>query len=267
MLAGGSALLLAVIAVIFVAAFKGNAPPQTQTAGSAPKQGTNPASEVSHAALLLTDAAFLEAAEPLAKKFLDATRVDELLPLVRHREETGPRMAAYYPDGTINPVGLSTFNSQGEIIRDGSSYMIGIATRDFEDKAMSFVNTPEGLRIDWESWVGWSELGWEEFLAKKPTVSKLFRVNLTKVEYYNMAFGDDTKWQSHRLLSPDGMSSLYGYSERGSVLNTQLHIPPESTAATFTLKIRFPDSGDSRDQVIIEQVVAEGWVLDKEIKQ
>lgn len=264
-LAGGSAVLAGILVFIFVAAFKEHTPQPVPIADS--KVKPDPDSALASPNPVLSDAAFLTAAEPLAKKFLEATRVDDLVPLIRNSGESGPRVAAYYSEGRVKAEGMSTFNSQNEIIRDGNSYMVGVVTRDFEEKAMAFVNTPDGLRIDWESWVGWSEMGWESFVESKPTVPKLFRVNLTKVEYYNMAFGDDTKWQSHRLLSPDGMHAIYGYSERGSVLNSQLHVPPESTSATYTLMLRFPEGDASRDQVIIDQVVSEGWVLDKEKEQ
>jgi hypothetical protein len=264
MLVGGSALLAGILVFIFVAAFKDHTPPPAPVPLADSKVKADLDAPRANPHPVLSDAAFLAAAEPLAKKFLEATRGDDLLPLIRNSEESGPKVAAFYSEGRIRPEGMSTFNSQNEIIRDGNSYMVGVINREFEEKAMAFVNTADGLRIDWECWVGWSEMGWEQFMETKPTVPKLFRVSLAKVEYYNMAFGDDLKWQSHLLSSPDSTYSLYCYSERGSVVNSQLHVPPEATSATYTLMLRFPDAAVSRDQVIVDQVVTEGWVLDKE---
>ena len=264
-LAGGSTLLVVILAVIFMATFAGDqavpvspvqAAPAVDDAGAQPGEPTEiPA---------LSDAAFLAAAEPIAKKFMEAKKAEEIIPLVRNPEIVAPRINQFYPNSEITPVGLSAFNPQNEVVRGDSTYMVGVRTRDFEDRAMAFVNTPDGLRIDWESWVGWSEMTWEQFLKTKPTTPQLFRVSLNKVDYYNMAFSDEGKWQSHRLLSPDGMASIYGYAERGSITNSKLHIPPEATSAPFTLMLRFPDSGDSRDQVIIDKVLTEGWVLEKD---
>jgi len=266
MLIGGSTLLVGILVVIFVAAFQDHEPPPVLAPDDKSDGKADPEAMVANSSPVLSDAAFLAAAEPLAKRFLTATRVDDLLPLVRSPWETGSKMTSFYSDGKITPEGLSTFNSQNDIIRDGNSYTVALLTREFEEKSMAFVSTPEGLRIDWESWVGWSEMAWDQFIESKPVTPKLFRVNLTKVEYYNMEFSDDIKWQSHRLVSLDGTHAIYGYSERGSVINSQLHIPPESTSATYTLMLRFPDGAGARDQVIIDQVLAAGWVLDKEAK-
>jgi hypothetical protein len=268
MLAGGSTLLVVILAVIFMATFAGDQAAPVGPAQAAPDAGTPPGTQPGQADAipLLSDAAFLAAAEPIAKKFMEARKTEEIIPLVRNPDVVAPRITQFYPSSDITPVGLSAFNPQNEVVREGSIYMVGVRTRDFEDKAMAFVNTSDGLRIDWESWVGWSEMSWEQFLKTKPTTAQLFRVSLNKVEYYNMAFSDDGKWQSHRLLSPDGMASIYGYAERGSITNSQLHIPPESTSAPFTLMLRFPESGEFRDQVIIDKVLAEGWVLDKDAK-
>jgi hypothetical protein len=265
MLVGGSTLLAGILVVIFIAAFQDHTPPPAPVAES--KVKTQPDTEMTNLQPVLSDAAFLAMAEPMAKRFLEASRVDDLLPLVRNPEESGRRISEYYSEGNVKAVGMSKFNSLNEIIRDENSYMVAVSTREFEEKVLAFVNTPDGLRIDWESWVGWSEMGWDQFMETKPTVPKLFRVNLAKLEYYNMAFADDSKWQSYHLLSPDGIHALYGYSERGSVISSQLHVPPESTSATYTLMLRFPEGGTSRDQVIIDQVVAEGWVLGKATTQ
>lgn len=266
-LAGGSTLLVVILGVIFMATFAGDkAPPPPAPVHTAQYPDASADAEPGKANPIpeLGDAAFLAAAEPLAKKFLEARNAEELLPLVRNPDVVGPRIMQYYRNSPIEPAGLSAFNSQNEIVRDGLAYLVGVRTSDFEEKVMVFANTSQGLRIDWESWVGWSEMSWEQFLKTKPTTPQLFRVNLNKVEYYNMSFADEGKWQSHRLLSPDGMASIFGYAERGGITNSKLHVPPDSASAPFTLLIRFPDSGEFRDQVIIEKVLAEGWVLDKD---
>lgn len=266
MLAGGSTLLVVILAVIFMATFAGDQAAPVTAVQAAPDSGQTADAEPVNAAAIpaLTDAAFVAAAEPIAKKFLEAKSAEELISLIRNPDVSAPRLRGFYPNSAIEPVGLSAFNSQNEVVREGLTYLVGVRTRDFEEKAMVFVNTPDGPRIDWESWVGWSEMTWEQFLKTKPATPHLFRVNLNKVEYYNMAFSDEGKWQSHRLLSPDGMVSIYGYAERGSITNSQLHIPPDASSAPFTLMIRFPESGEFRDQVIIDKVLAEGWVLDKD---
>jgi hypothetical protein len=129
---------------------------------------------------------------------------------------------------------------------------------------MAFIETPAGLRIDWESWVGWSPVSWADFLADKPTAASPFRVKLMPVDYYNFGFSDDEKWRSFRLESPDGTHTLYGYVERQTLPDSQIHFAPEQNQLALTLLLRFPENIESRNQVIIERVIAESWLVEHE---
>jgi hypothetical protein len=212
----------------------------------------------------MSDAVFLATAEPMAETFLGASAVDDMLPLVRNPELAGKRMATFYSGGRITPVGLSAFNTYAEVDRLGPILSVMVRTNEFDEKRLHYIPTAEGLRIDWESWVGWSEMPWEEFMESRPSDPKLFRVMLNSIEYYNMAFADDRKWQSYRLLSPDGMTALYGYVEKESVINARLRPPPDTKEMYMTLMLRFPEDGSRREQVIIDRIVAEGWVIEGE---
>jgi hypothetical protein len=159
---------------------------------------------------------------------------------------------------------MSGFNTQSEVTRKGPIFSVNVRTRDYEEKTITFSETPEGVRIDWESWVGWSEMPWGAYLEAKPKEATVFRVNLSAVEYYNVAFTDDTKWKSYRLESPDGKHAIYGYAEVGSVLNAKLRPPPDIKSVGMILAVRFPENAASGNQVIIEKCIAEGWVLENE---
>lgn len=265
MLIGGASLLVLLLAGVLVAMFGGADPepaPAQPVARANAKQG-EPAGN-SPAAPARGDAEFLKLTEPMARSFLEAKTVDEMLPFVRDPGRAGPRMKRFYPDGTLVAPGMSAFNIDSEVIHMGIVSSVRLRTRDFEDRQISFVETPEGPKIDWESWAGWSELPWEEFLASKPRDPVLFRVVLSDVDYYNMGFRDEAKWRSYRLESPDGTHSLYGYAERDSVLDARLRPGPDVKRRNFTVMLRFPTEGDARDQVVIDRVVAEGWVLENE---
>ena len=231
--------------------------PAAETAAAAPVETAQPGGQ-------RTDAVFLTEAEVLAKRFLEATRVEDLLPLVRNPQKAEARIRSRYPDGKIAAPGMAAFNTLAEISRTGPGISLKIRTRDFEEKTLVFFELPEGLKIDWESWAGWSEMPWKTFLASKPVEGKVFRVLLSPIDYYNFGFSDDQKWQSYRLESPDGENAVYGYVERDSALNSQLRPPPDSKQVPLMLVLRFPENSASRDQVIIDQIVTEGWVLETE---
>ena len=171
-------------------------------------------------------------------------------------------MRRFYPDGKINPVGMSALDKTAGIVRQGDMATVAILTRDNDVKNMSFIESRYNIKIDWECWVGWSEMPWEEFLTKKPVEPVLFRVTLSAVDYYNFAFSDEQKWKSWYIIAPDGMRMIYGYSERNSQVNSQLVLDPDSNQAAMILSLRFPDKATSGNQVIIDKFIAPGWSME-----
>jgi hypothetical protein len=260
MLAGGAALFALIVAGVMMIMLDGGEnipvlPPPAVQLQLPPEDA---------ASAELSDVALLAAAEPLAGKFLSATSVADLLPLVRNPQTTEARLRSTYPDGKIQAPGLDAFNSTREVIRHGGAMTVKVRTRSLDEKPLTFFTTPEGLKIDWESWAGWSEMPWDEFLATKPVSKKLFRVWLSPVDYYNFAFSDEGKWRSYQLISPDEEHAVYGYVERGSAIDKLLIPSPDAAMTPFTVTLAFPANTTSRNQVIIGKFIAEGWTIETE---
>ncbi|MEX1115210.1 MAG: hypothetical protein WEB53_08165 [Akkermansiaceae bacterium] len=206
----------------------------------------------------------LAEAESIAWKFMNATSVEEILPLVHKPEVAEARIRRQYPDGKISAPGMSDFN-----ISERRDFGVGVSavlvrTRDFENKTIHFIGGPQGLKIDWESWIGWSEMPWAEFMANKPTTSQMFRLILSPVDYYNFDFSEESKWRSYRLLSPDKEHSLYGYAEREGLVEGQLRHAGADQTLSLMLSLKFPQGATSKNQVVIERLVADGWVENEE---
>jgi hypothetical protein len=261
MLVGGAALFALIVAGVVMIMLNGGKalPVVTPPVVQLPAQQHGKAADAT-----LSDVAFLAAAELMAGKFLSATTIAELLPLVRNPQSAEPRLRSMYPDGKIAAPGMETFNTTREVVRHGQSMTVKIRTSEMDEKPLAFFITPEGLKIDWESWIGWSEMPWDEFMATKPVSAKLFRVWLSPVDYYNFGFTDDLKWQSCLFESPDGEHSLYGYVERGSVLDNRLRPSPDVKKTPFTVTLSFPENATSRNQVLVGKVLAEGWTIETE---
>jgi hypothetical protein len=203
--------------------------------------------------------------KPLAGKFLEATTVSQCLPLVRNPNVAEARIRELHPGGRIEPLGMSEFNADGQMAIQDQWVSLTVRTRDQEAKSMVFVKTPDGFKIDWESWTGWSEMPWENYLETKPTVPLLFRVSVFQTEYYNFAFSDDLKWQSYRLESPNGEHSVYAYVEKGSDLARQIQLDRDAKQVPMILRLKFPEGAASNGQVEIDQFITNGWV-EKESK-
>lgn len=259
MLIGGASLFALIVGGVIVSMNGGNkaAGGGVSTPVSAAK---NPEAVAVQAVVPRGEASILAEAEPLTRKFMAATTVEELLPLVRNPGVAEGRMRAFYPGGKVEAVGLSQFNAGGALAIVGKIISLVVTTRDHEQKSLALIDTPEGLKIDWESWVGWSEISWEKFLSSRPVTGHVFRVTLSPVEYYNFGFTDDSKWQSYRLESADKEHSIYGYVEKGSVLDHRIHPNSEAKNTALMLSLKFPAGAASDSQVEIERYAGEGWV-------
>lgn len=268
-LAGGSALFVSIIGAVLLA-MNGSSKPSA-SAPETVRPLASPAHSQDTSALKpagnpqeLGDNELVLQAEPLARKFLEAKSVNELLPLVRNPLVAESRMKTAYPDGTVIPVGLSQFNPDGEIGRVRDHFSTKVIDKEYRTKDMCFFQTPDGLKIDWESWVAWSDVPWARFLAEKPEKPETFRVVLSPVDYYNADFRDEEKWRSYRLSPPDNDKPVYGYVPRDSELDGRLRLPTDVESANLTLRLRFPADSRSGNQVLIDGQVSDSWVLETE---
>lgn len=208
---------------------------------------------------------FLADSEALALKFLNATAVDQLLPLVRNPELVEPKMRKFYQEGNLKAEGISQFNTKEFPPSLNGFRSVSIVTGDFEQKSMVFTDTVGEMKVDWESWVGWSEMSWKEFVTAKPLEAKTFRVILSTVNYYNFDFKDEDRWQSYRLEFPDHEHSIYGYVERFSDLAKAIASNEDEKETALMLSLKFLPN-ESTDQVVIERLVNTGWLEHEEKK-
>jgi hypothetical protein len=200
--------------------------------------------------------------ESVVKSFLTAPSVDEALRHVRDPGKTAPKVndwlagKSYAAPGFRELVGDSVSNND----TTGEVFTVNVRTGDFELREIVVIGTEGNLKVDWESWVGWSEMPWEEFQNKRPVEGKWFRVELSRVQYYNFDFKDEKEWVSYRLVSPDGVASLYGYVPRVSPLDEKIRPVDQNGKEKLLLKLRFPTGSSSNNQVIIEAVSGQSWV-------
>lgn len=200
--------------------------------------------------------------EPLTRGFLEADTVAKLLPFVRDAGRVGEKIRAWYPDGKVPAPGMSAFNTSNALAYRGRLISLSVRTNDFEEKQIAFIRGQDGLKIDWESYVAWSEMPWQRFISEKPERPVLFRVTLKMLEYYNFGFGDERKWQSYELRSPDREHVLYGYVRQDSPLNDKLRPLDGKSSRMVTVKLKYIPGEEKRNQVVIDGLISDGWVED-----
>ncbi len=199
--------------------------------------------------------------EAVVKGFLAAGNEEEILKFVRDPERTAPKLKAWLAARDYSAPGFREM--VGDDIAptgEGDLLTVTVRTGDFEARQIVLLESEGSLKVDWESWVGWSEMSWRDFKEKRPPGGSWFRVVLSDVEYYNFDFTDEDAWTSYRLNSPDGSESLFGYVPRNGEIARK--IPPFEKGASIRLLVRlkYPEGARSENQVLIDAVSGHEWV-------
>lgn len=265
MLGAGVALLLGISWWVVAILGKADPPPTAPTVADTPRTGgaADPEADDVPLAGTRSDSEILAEAEPLARRLMEVTSVDALLELVHQRERAEPRIRAFYPEGRIEAPGMA--GRPDEVFHGEGFVWMVVTTRDFEPRQIAFIDGPDGLKVDWESYVGWSEMSWPDFIAGRPVEPKRFRVLMADVDYYNFSFTDDRRWRSYLLKSPDGQHVMYGYVERGSLVDERLRAGERAKQWNSLVELAFPPGEGAANQVLIEGFVTDGWIEVPEI--
>ena len=197
----------------------------------------------------------------LVERFLAAETVEKLLESTRRDPVLEEKIRKYYQTQELVAVTPKAVASAGRILKARNYWAVDVVMPDNSTKPITVERVESGYVVDWESWVGYSELSWEELRQLRPREPVLFRVLCSPVQYYNYGFKDDRKWRSYRLESPDRKHTFYGYVERLSSQERGLsrHDVREGQVLAFILRIRYTDDSGP-DQVIIDEVVSSGWL-------
>ncbi len=200
--------------------------------------------------------------EETARKFMEAPTQEEALALCFRPEAIREKAAEWYAREPYEAPGFqgTTDNLAETAVGKLRITSLGVRTGDFDPRHIALVQTPEGFRVDWESWVGWSEMSWEDFKAQRPAEPKRFRAISSASDYYNFGFKDETEWISFRLESPDGMHFLYGYAPAGSDLAARLRPLDGVEKRPVILELSYPPDGKADNQVIIGGISGDGWI-------
>lgn len=227
-----------------------------------PDEGDNP--EIS-TSMTIEPGTFLPRAEAMARRFVSARKVRDILPLVRTPEVTGPRMRDWYARHDFESQGIRKFAEQGGLTFRGRMVTVPVLMDDFTKRQLAFVVDGDSLLIDWESWVGWSEMDWSDFMDQRPIEPKVFRVYATEGNYFNFGFSEDDSWRCYELESPDRKTLLFGYGKIGTEADNKLSGVEKKQRLSLTLQLSYPKNAPAANQVIINSVVANDWVVDEEL--
>ena len=200
------------------------------------------------------------------EEFLNSDDIEAKIKLSRSSERVIPLMRKYYQNYDDGPIAFRRISSAGEKgtgIIDGF-YLIKVSFPDFSILPVILAYENDRIVVDWESFVGYSEITLSEFISKKPRNSTLMRLNASSDNYFNYQFQEDM-YRCLYLRNPEDTEAVYGYIERGGRADDQLSRIIESGQSIrfLTLKIQYPKKLGGKNQVIIDEIVTSGWLIKK----
>jgi hypothetical protein len=200
-----------------------------------------------------------------AEEFLRAPDTETLKRLVRDPDRVGPLIDRSYQDHAYRPPGFRRAKPPTSVSIDEAIIRVSAETGDFEWVELVVERAPGGggkLLIDWESFVGYSEIPWTEMLIEKPRQPVLLRTTVAADSYYNFGFDSEDRFLCVRLSDPNQQVQVYGYAERGSEAASQLQALLETgDGARAVLRVRYPETAPATNQVVVDEVVCPGWIL------
>lgn len=203
------------------------------------------------------------AIEKLVKEFLEARTPEEMLLHVRQSAMIKDRILKYYQRHSFHVLGFSRIDLAAiEFSDDGNVTTAPVVTADFSQSGITLIRENGQYAVDWESWVGWSEMTFDELMQAKPTAPLEMRVIMEAESYYNFDFPPDQErlWQSYRLVAPDGMALLHGYVAKASDLDNALRLSSDQTSKKTILRIKYREDSANGKQVLIDSIVADSWL-------
>lgn len=196
---------------------------------------------------------------PVIKRFLEARDIDEMARVSREPERAMARMRGFYGANYSTP-GFRHWMSNYGSIRDKGVTPVLVEDKGFRQRLVYVVEGPgDEVRVDWEAFVGWSEVDWLQLADERPATPVRLRARVKPVLYYNFDFEDEAEWVSFLVESPDDAFRLYGYARRGGEVERTLRSGEATRARPFLVDVSFPPGNPSRNQVLIRRAVS-GWV-------
>lgn len=205
----------------------------------------------------------LAAGEDVVRQFLAAPNWRQRALTVRDQLRVAPLMSIYYGKNSDEPVSFDSLVEPTEVAPRFSEHVVV-----FEGggrRTATVEHTPNGARVDWESFVGAGEMAWSDFLKAKPTTPTLFRVLVSPAGHYENSFGDPQtmKCYSLRSITEPGAKVVYGYMDKQNpqVKELDYWLERSNESVPMILRLRFPPEAPVDFQVWIQQVAQAGWVI------
>ena len=218
------------------------------------------------------------------RSFAAAEDALQRLAFVRHPLQTRSRMQWVERCWETTPLGsngitgpiTATANGAELWTDDANREFLSFETRLVDDQLRTvwFELTPDGPKLDWESFVFYEPVPWLDFTSGRlggwvpnqgEDAIRVYRVYCEVGDYYNHVYSDSDNYAVFRVDNPARAKACWAYTWRSSQTESKLRMAMKQASGTalVTLKLRC-DLDGSPDQLWIEEFVSSTWVYDAE---
>jgi hypothetical protein len=194
-----------------------------------------------------------------------AKTVDAMLPYVSPVKNIREKMVKFYKGEILSQSPFKRLEFAQNTAGYPGYLTFRTQTQDYNNHVGVINYSKDKVLLDWESFVAYSDMSWEELAEKRPTDPVRVRVTAKRIFYYNDEFTDDAKWQAVSLNSPNEQVDIYGYVLRNSATFQRLFNFGLSDNRKIILNVFFPEGAKKGNQVYIDSVVQDGWVIKEEL--
>jgi len=204
----------------------------------------------------------------LAEQFLQASSKEDILAIAREPERIRPLLDKYYQNLPVDFSNLTLNKEKYEIatFQSGIATLLDTITEDGDTKLLCITNSStDSPKVDWESFVNYSETPWEKLKVLRPKEPTLMRVKLKEAHYFNYRYEEEAN-ACYRLSDLKEQHFLYVYTKRDglthktieSQIKNQSKGLPKTTSAI--VRIYF-EKGSGKNQARLDSLINFGTVL------
>lgn len=208
----------------------------------------------------------VQQADDLLTNYAKAKKWQDKIPFVYQPDRTRVLMEQFYEvQKASDPVSGALLN-RGHYRLDGTEILhyTYSCNRPGDVLELALRRGPDGrFLLDWTSFVGFSQMSWEQFKKERTTEATLFRAFATASDYFNYEFSDQKSYLSINLVSPDGLVSLHGFCQRNTPMATALSqtLSRSNSMSGIVVRLAFPERSESDHCVWIRQFVSDRWLV------
>ena len=207
----------------------------------------------------------------LLDAFLMAPTWEGRIPFIYKGEKLRPKIEAYYQ--TLEDKPVTTYLPEFDFMEDNPEpgqlpyllYYLKISGRLGEFPVLILV-TPDGPKIDWESYVEIRDRHLAAFFQKRERGPRTFRVLLKRESYWGAdrkTFANLSDFLTYSVESPDQETKVSAFVSHDTPLAKKLKeiaswgLPPLAAMVELEWK-RFPHG---TDHLVINKMIVDGWIL------